>query len=146
MKKSVNFKMEGEMQKRVGGQKGWYKRAAAILVIIAVVFWLWFGIGSAVVMQGTAFDWFMYLMMPGGIFIISALIAWRWSRVGGMILALEGLLALVFVIRAYTIGNYDASTFILMILTLCLPPLISGFLFAFHGWQNLRGKVDEKEE
>ena len=132
------------MIKMVGGQMGRYRRAAAILVVIAVVFWLWFGIGSAVVMHGTAFDWFMYLMMPGGIFIISALIAWRWSRVGGVILALEGLLALIFVIRAYAIGNYDASTFILMILTLCLPPLISGFLFALHGRQTMSARLEEK--
>jgi hypothetical protein len=140
------FKMEGEMKKKVGGQKVWYRRAATILVVIAVVFWLWFGIGSAVVTQGTAFDWFMHLMMPGGIFIISALIAWRWSRVGGVILALEGLMALIFVIRAYALGNYDASTFILMILTLCLPPLISGFLFALHGWQKISARLEEKVE
>jgi hypothetical protein len=140
------FKLEGEMQKKVGGQKVWYRRAAAILVVIAVVFWLWFGIGSAVVMQGTAFDWFMHLMMPGGIFIISALIAWRWSRVGGVILALEGLLALIFVIRAYALGNYDASTFILMILTLCLPPLVSGSLFVIHGWQEKNLRLEEELE
>jgi hypothetical protein len=140
------FKLEGEMQKKVGGQKVWYRRAAAILVVIAVVFWLWFGIGSAAVTQGTAFDWFMYLMMPGGIFIISAIIAWQWSRVGGVMLTLEGFLALVFVIRAYVLGNYDVSTFILMILTLCMPPLISGILFAIHGWRKRNVRLEEKVE
>lgn len=126
------------MGKAVRDHRTWHWRAAIILVVIAVVFWLWFGIGSALVTQGTALDWFMYLMMPGGIFIISALIAWRWSRVGGMILALEGFVALVFVIRAYVVGNYEPSTFILMIVTLCLPPLVSGILFSMHGWQKKR--------
>jgi hypothetical protein len=136
------------MGKAVKNQKSRYRRAAIILVVIAVVFWLWFGIGSAIVTQGTAFDWFMYLMMPGGVFIISAFIAWCWNRIGGIILILEGLMALVFVIIAFISGNYDATTFILMILTLCFPPLVSGILFTIHGWrlgelrstENLKGK------
>jgi len=126
------------MGKAVRDHRTWHWGAAFILIVIAVVFWLWFGIGSAFVTQGTALDWFMYLMMPGGIFIISALIAWRWSRAGGVILALEGSVALVFVIRAYVVGNYEPSTFILMIVTLCLPPLVSGILFSMHGWQKKR--------
>jgi len=110
-----------------------YRRAALILVIVAIVFWLWFGIGSAIVTEGTAFDWFMYIMMPGGIFILSAMIAWMWNRIGGVILALEGLLALIFVISAFIQEQYTTSTFLLMILTLCLPPLISGILFLIYG-------------
>lgn len=47
------------------------KKTAIILIVITIVFWLWFGIGSAIVKEGTLFDWFMYLMMPGGVFIIS---------------------------------------------------------------------------
>ena len=126
------------MHQAVGGQKVWQRRAAIILVVIAIVFWLWFGIGSAIVTQGTAFDWFMYLMMPGGVFIFSGLIAWRWNRLGGILLILEGLLALIFVIIAFISGNYDLSAFILMILTLCLPPLVSGILFTIYGMQ-IRG-------
>jgi hypothetical protein len=135
--------MEGEMSQAVRVQKSWLRRTALVLVVIAIVFWLWFGIGSVIVTQGTAFDWFMHLMMPGGIFIFSALIAWRWFRLGGIILILEGLLALIFVIIAFVSGNYDLSTFILMILTLCLPPLVSGILFTIHGLQISRATLKE---
>ncbi len=134
------------MHQAVGGQNVWQRRAAIILVVIAIVFWLWFGIGSAIVTQGTAFDWFMHLMMPGGIFAFSGLIAWRWNRLGGILLILEGLLALIFVIIAFFSGNYDPSTFILMILTLCLPPLISGILFTIYGMQIRRSKWEESIE
>jgi hypothetical protein len=112
------------------------KKAAIILIIIAVVFWLWFGIGSAIVEEGTLFDWFMYLMMPAGIFIITGLIAWRWNRVGGVPLVLEGLLAQAFIIVALIKGNYDVSMFIMMTLTLGLPPLVSGILFIISGWKD----------
>jgi hypothetical protein len=121
------------MFKENGMNRRLYRRAALIFVIVAIVFWLWFGIGSAIVTEGTAFDWFMYIMMPGGIFILSAMIAWMWNRIGGVILALEGLLALIFVISAFIQEQYTTSTFLLMILTLCLPPLISGILFLIYG-------------
>jgi len=60
------------MGKAVRDYRTWHWRAAIILVVIAVVFWLWFGIGSAFVTQGTALDWFMYLMMPG------LKVPWHW--------------------------------------------------------------------
>ena len=110
-----------------------YRRAALIFVVIAIVFWLWFGIGSAIVTEGTAFDWFMYIMMPGGLFILSAIVAGIWGRIGGGILTLEGLLALIFVTSAFIREQYTTSTFLLMILTLCLPPLISGIFFLIYG-------------
>jgi hypothetical protein len=28
-----------------------------------------------------------------------------------------------------------------MVLTLCLPPLISGIFFVIHGWQTGRGEI-----
>lgn len=134
------------MRQAMGGQKSWQRRIALILVVIAIVFWLWFGIGSAIVIQGTAFDWFMYLMMPGGIFIFSGLIAWRWNRIGGILLFLEGILALIFVIIEFVTGDYETSTFILMVLTLCLPPMVSGMLFTVYGMQILRSKLKEDDK
>jgi hypothetical protein len=124
------------MSTTVRGRSVWQRQVARILVIIAIVFWLWYGIGSAITVRGTIFDWFMYLMMPGGIFILSALIAWRWNRLGGSVLTLEGLVAQIFISWMLLGERYQPTTFFLMTLTLSLPPLLSGVLFLIYGLRS----------
>jgi len=108
----------------------WQRSSARVLMIIAIVFWLWFGIGSAYVENAGPFNWLMHILVPGGIFILlSTLVAWRWEGIGGALLALEGLVALGFIVRAFFLGNFTASGLVLMCLTLGLPPLAAGVLF-----------------
>jgi hypothetical protein len=107
----------------------WQRSAALILMIIAIVFWLWFGIGSAYVEKAGLFNWLMHILVPGGIFSLSTLVAWRWEGIGGALLVLEGLAALSFIVRAFLLGNFTASGLVLMCLTLGLPPLAAGVLF-----------------
>ena len=69
-------------------------------MIIAIFFWLWFEIGSAYVERAGPFNWLMHTSVPGGTFILSlsTLVAWRWEGIGGALLALEGIVALGFIL------------------------------------------------
>jgi hypothetical protein len=118
-------------------RSAWQLSTARILMIIAIVFWLWFGIGSAYVERAGLFNWLMHILVPGGIFILSTLVAWRWQGIGGTLLVLEGIAALGFIVRAFLWGRFTTSTLILMGLTLGLPPLAAGILFLLC-WQKSR--------
>ena len=119
------------------GQYAWQRLTARILMIIAIVFWLWFGIGSAYVERSGPLNWLMHILVPGGIFILSTLVAWRWQGIGGALLVLEGIAALGFIVRAFLWGRFTTSTLTLMCLTLGLPPLAAGILFLLC-WQKSR--------
>jgi hypothetical protein len=107
----------------------WRRKVAWILVIVAIVFWLWFGIGSAMVEEGGWFNWLMHILIPGGIFILSALITLRWQRVGGAVLSIMGVTAIAMSLIGFIRGATALATMIMMLLTLSFPPLISGMLF-----------------
>jgi len=115
----------------------WQRSTALVLMIIAIAFWLWFGVGSAYVERAGPFNWLMHILVPGGIFILSTLVAWRWEGIGGALLVLEGLVALGLIVRAFLWGRFTASTLVLMCLTLGLPPLAAGILFLIC-WQRSR--------
>lgn len=112
-------------------QYAWQRSTARVLMIIAIAFWLWFGIGSAYVERARPLNWLMHTPVPGGIFILSlsTLVAWRCEGIGGALLALEGIAALGFIVRAFLLGSFTTSTLLLMCLTLGLPPLAAGILF-----------------
>jgi len=113
------------------------RSTAQVLMIITIVFWLWFGIGSAYAENAGLFNWLMHILVPGGVFILSTLVAWRWEGIGGTLLVLEGLAALSFIVRAFLLANFTASGLVLMCLTLGLPPLAAGTLFLLC-WQRSR--------
>jgi len=115
----------------------WQRPTARILMIIAIVFWLWFGIGSAYVERAGPVNWLIHILVPGGIFILSTLVAWRWPGIGGTLLVLEGTVALGFIVRAFLQARFTASTLTLMCLTLGFPPLAAGILFLFS-WHKAR--------
>jgi hypothetical protein len=113
------------------------RSTARVLMIIAIVFWLWFGIGTAYVEKAGLFNWLMHILVPGGIFTLSTLVAWRWDGIGGALLVLEGLVALGFIVRAFVQARFTASNLVLMCLTLGLPPLAAGILFLIC-WRRSR--------
>jgi hypothetical protein len=117
-------------------QRTWQRSTARVLMIIAIVFWLWFGIGSAYVERAGPVNWLIHILAPGGIFVLSTLVAWRWPGIGGTLLVLEGIVALGFIVRAFLWGRFTASTLTLMCLTLGLPPLAAGILFLLNGHKS----------
>lgn len=120
-------------------QYAWQRSAARVLMIITIVFWLWFGIGSAYVENAGLFNWLMHNPVPVGTFILSlsTLVAWRWEGIGGALLALEGIVSLGFITGAFLLGSFTTSTLVLMCLTLGLPPLAAGILFLIY-WRQSR--------
>lgn len=112
----------------IGKRFIWQCRGAWILIIITIVFWLWFGIGSALVEGGGLFNWFMHLLIPGGIFIFSALIAKQWHKIGSILFICEGFVGTGILVFALVFQRLIASTLIMMLFTLALPPLIGGIL------------------
>jgi hypothetical protein len=107
------------------------RRVALIVIIPSILFWLWFGIASAAGEKLGPMNWVAHLAVPGGVLLLSAVLAWRWGRAGGALLVLEGLIVAV----GYPImvaGRFPLSTVALVLLTMALPPLASGVLFILN--------------
>ena len=125
----------------------WQCRGAWILIIVAIVFWLWFGIGSAIVEGDGWFNWFMHILIPGGIFIFSAIVALRWERIGAILFTFEGVVATGIIVVALVSRRLVPSTLLMMLLTLALPPLIGGILLLVClQYRNDEGSVEEMYE
>lgn len=70
----------------------------------------------------------MHMPVPGGLFVLSMLVAWRWEGFGGALLVLEGIVALALMVRGFVSREFKSSNLILMCLTLVLPLLAAGNL------------------
>jgi len=115
----------------------WMRFVARVLMIMAIVFWLWFGIGSAATERLGAINWLLHILVPAGLFTLATLLAWHWPGIGGALLSLEGLLALAFVVRAFLRGSFSVAMFTPMLLSLAFPPLAAGILFLLC-WRQSR--------
>lgn len=73
-------------------------------------------------------DVLIHTTVPGLVFLVTALIAWRWQAVGGMLLLLEGLIVAVGYPWRFQ-GRFPLGTYVFMELTMALPPLVAGVLF-----------------
>jgi len=113
---------------------------ARIIALLWAGFWTFFGIASGL---GEGLDpagVFMHTLLPGLIFLGSAFIPWRWQLWGGIVLILEGLVVLIgYPIMAH--GRFELNMIISMLLTMALPPLISGILFVFVSQKRRSGTI-----
>jgi hypothetical protein len=104
------------------------RRIAIILALFWAVLWLVFGLISG---AGTGLRNLIVNSpnaLPGLLFLVTALVAWRWSMVGGIVLLGEG----VFILIAYPLfahGRFQAGTVVATVVALALPPLVAGLLF-----------------
>lgn len=69
--------------------------AAFILGILATLFWLWFGVASAVSERVGWLNWAAHLLVPGGILLVTLVVAWKRPAVGGTLFLAEGLIVAV---------------------------------------------------
>jgi hypothetical protein len=89
--------------------------------------WVLFGIVSGIV-EGLNFTGVLaHTAMPGLIFLVSILVTWWQKVVGGIVLIIEGLIALIVypIVDAYL----PVKTILFVLLTMALPPIIIGVLF-----------------
>jgi len=106
----------------------WMRWIARVLSLLCGAWWTFFGVASGLAEGLDPVGILIHAAVPGLILLISALIAWRWERVGGALLALEGLVVLVgypLLVR----GRFPISTVVFMLLTMAAPLLIPGLLF-----------------
>jgi hypothetical protein len=117
----------------------WMRDIARILALVWAGWWTFFGLasglGEGLDPSGVA----IHIAMPGLIFLIVALIAWRWEAIGGILLGLVGLIVLI-AYPATTYGRLPPATISFAVLTMALPPLVAGMLF-FEGWRRSKERV-----
>jgi hypothetical protein len=98
----------------------WLRLAARVLALSWAVFWSGFGLLSGIGEGGGFEGVLIHTLVPGLVFLLAAVIAWHWERVGGVLLAVAAL-ATLFVYQFAT----TASGF----LALPLPGIVAGSLF-----------------
>ena len=97
------------------------------LALVWAGWWTAFGLGSGI---GEGQDWLgvlLHMIVPGLIFLASAIVAWRREAPGGVLLIAEGLLSLFY---------YPFARTPLGLATLALPPIVAGGLFLWD-WRRL---------
>jgi hypothetical protein len=106
----------------------WMRYVARVLSLIWAGWWVFFGVASGIDERGKPIEILLHAAAPGLVFLVSALVAWRWETVGAVLLLLEGLLVLI----GYPLmvhGRFSLWTIVFVELTMALPPLVSGVLF-----------------
>jgi hypothetical protein len=67
------------------------------IVLLAGLFWTWFGIASGIAEGGGVLGTFMHTLMPGLVLLGITYVAWRWPLIGGVLLiAMGGAFAVFF--------------------------------------------------
>jgi hypothetical protein len=94
------------------------------IVLLAGLFWTWFGIASGISEGAGILGTFMHTLMPGLVLLGITYVAWRWPFVGGVLLiAMGGAFAVFFnqfnKLNIYVLGLVVA------------PVVITGLLLIF---------------
>lgn len=110
--------------------KHWVRYTARTVSTLWGGWWTFFGLASGIGEGLEPLGILIHTLIPGLVFLASAAIAWRWGRVGGVVLILEGLFTLVYFPFAMTAPGF---------LTLSLPAIAAGILFAVEQYIGLYG-------
>ncbi|MGA9624666.1 MAG: hypothetical protein WBL65_24595 [Bryobacteraceae bacterium] len=116
----------------------WTVYGARALALLWAGFWIFFFVGSIMVEPTPA-----HVVVVGSVvlllFLILALVPWRWEAVGGLLLAVMGLLIGVTyaIASASFFRRNDGSRLPLSVraittLVFAGPPLVAGILFRLH--------------
>ena len=110
--------------------------AGRILALAVAVFWLWWGVGSAYV-EGFSWGSLLAHSLPGLLILICTLVAWRWERIGGILLVGVAVLVTAFLLWAFIFRGGYLPMAAMVWLTMALPPLLAGLLF-LASWRRAR--------
>ena len=108
--------------------------AARALALAWGGWWTFFGLASGSGEGLSPLGVLVHTLVPGGLFLATALLVWRWERPGAVLLLLEALLAAVYAGLAH-------RWFMFLLLTLALPPFIAGLLLLTGGRESPRAGV-----
>jgi len=94
------------------------------IVLLAGLFWTWFGIASGIGEGGGILGTFMHTLMPGLVMLGITYVAWRWPIVGGVLLiAMGGAFAVFF--------NQFNKLNIFVLGLVVAPVVLAGLVFLF---------------
>jgi hypothetical protein len=112
-----------------------WRRIAAIIGLVAGLWWVFFALAS----HGLSPDSLIEGGLVGGSILVATLIAWRWPFPGGILLVMEGGIALGVLLISLAKGTQLLPSVFLLFLVLPLPLLAAGILFlAAWGWAGRR--------
>lgn len=111
-----------------------------ILCIMAILFVSMFALDAfdpqlTIWQQIKAF--FMHLI-PSFILIVMLLVAWKWELIGGILLALTGLIMTPFVFNMNYNMNHSVLTSMIIILIITFPFVLTGILFIVDHYTKTR--------
>ena len=99
-------------------------------------FWAWF-----IILELASERFPLEGLIHGGIplclAVIATVIAWRWSRPGGLLLLIEGL-ALACLMGSGYLHPRSPSAALFLFLALAAPPIMSGLLILDGWWRDRR--------
>ena len=118
-------------------KRKWIRFSARVLILCWVGFWGFFLVATLLSepFQVTAFTpMAIYLLF----FIAPVFVAWRWERIGGVLLLIIGHL----IMFGYPlVMSRSLSTVAMIYLTMAFPPLIAGLLFFISGRKSIKKRV-----
>jgi hypothetical protein len=123
---SINFYLESQCKQ--------IRKLARVLTIMWASGWILFGLSSGFYEGMTLRGVLLHTALPGLIFLLTTIVAWRWEMIGGKLLLFEGLLVLV-IFPVIAAGSIPFGGILFVILTMALPPLVAGFLLRVS-WQK----------
>ena len=98
---------------------------AKTLALLWAAFWVFFVVASALAEPTGPGSKAFVCLLGIGFFLISAMVACRWDRIGGVLLTVEGV---GLCIANFTFLHNPPATQMLLLLTLGLPPLLAGIM------------------
>jgi hypothetical protein len=109
----------------------WTRWTARLLALAWSGGWLFFGLASGIGERLQPAGVLLHGLLPGGFFLVTTLVAWRWESIGGALLVIEGIAVLV----AYPIlfHRMTTETILFVLVTMALPPLVAGLLLLSPG-------------
>jgi hypothetical protein len=110
----------------------WPRYAARALALAWACFWLYFGLASGLSERLSLLGVLRHAAIPGGVFLITALIAWRWQAPGAALLILEGLVVLIAYPAVFG-PRFPLSTVLFVLLLMAVPPILAGILLLAGG-------------
>jgi hypothetical protein len=109
--------------------------AALIIGLIWAGFWTWFGLASGISEGLDVIGIIIHAIMPGLFFFTTIAVAWKRGVVGGILLIFLGLVVAIGY-PLMVVGKFPATTIVAVLITMALPPLMSGALFWKASWKQ----------
>ncbi len=111
----------------------WLRVFGRILALFWGVFWFLFGLLSALGEDLNLVETVIDVFVPGMVFLVTVIVAWRHEKGGGIALMLEGLA--VAIVYPMIFRAMASSTVMFIFLAMALPPIVSG-AFLVLDWKK----------